>query len=92
MLGQVIRTSQPCESAAYNDHPWGVSQCSSLFRLLHALTGRPHPRYPCPEPVAAVRRQLAEARAKVGELELAAEAAEDVRRKLHNQVQELKVT
>ena len=31
----------------------------SVFRLLHALTARPHPRYPCPTPAAAERRALA---------------------------------
>jgi hypothetical protein len=30
----------------------------SLFRLLHGLTGRPHPHYPCPQPAAATRRAL----------------------------------
>ena len=31
----------------------------SVFRLLHALTARPHPRYPCPTPRPAVQRALA---------------------------------
>jgi hypothetical protein len=31
----------------------------SVFRLLHGLAGRPHPRYPMPRPSAAVRRRLA---------------------------------
>ncbi|MBL8350099.1 MAG: hypothetical protein JNL87_07260 [Burkholderiaceae bacterium] len=30
----------------------------AVFRLLHALTGRPHPRYPYPEPTPAARRRL----------------------------------
>ena len=30
----------------------------ALFRLLHGLTGRPHPRYPYPEPEASTRRRL----------------------------------
>jgi hypothetical protein len=30
----------------------------ALFRLLHALTGRPHPRYPYPKPAAATKRAL----------------------------------
>jgi hypothetical protein len=30
----------------------------SLFRLLHALTSRPHPRYPYPKPTKAVQRLL----------------------------------
>jgi len=30
----------------------------SLFRLLHALTARPHPRYPYPKPTPAVQRQI----------------------------------
>jgi hypothetical protein len=30
----------------------------ALFRLLHALTSRPHPRYPYPEPTPAARRAL----------------------------------
>ena len=30
----------------------------ALFRLLHALTSRPHPRYPYPVPSAATRRML----------------------------------
>jgi hypothetical protein len=30
----------------------------SLFRLLHALTARPHPRYPYPKPTTATQRQL----------------------------------
>jgi hypothetical protein len=29
-----------------------------LFRLLHGLTSRPHPRYPYPKPAAATRRLL----------------------------------
>jgi hypothetical protein len=31
----------------------------SVFRLLHGLAGRPHPRYPYPLPSAAVQRRLA---------------------------------
>ena len=30
----------------------------ALFRLLHGLTSRPHPRYPYPVPTAATQRQL----------------------------------
>jgi triacylglycerol lipase len=30
----------------------------ALFRLLHGLTARPHPRYPYPKPTKAVQRQL----------------------------------
>lgn len=30
----------------------------ALFRLLHGLTSRPHPRYPYPKPTAAVQRRL----------------------------------
>ena len=30
----------------------------SLFRVLHGLTARPHPRYPYPHPAPAVRRAL----------------------------------
>jgi triacylglycerol lipase len=30
----------------------------ALFRLLHGLTARPHPRYPYPEPSSAVQRRL----------------------------------
>jgi triacylglycerol lipase len=30
----------------------------SLFRLLHALTARPHPRYPYPKPTKATQRLL----------------------------------
>ena len=30
----------------------------ALFRLLHGLTSRPHPRYPYPVPTAAMQRQL----------------------------------
>jgi hypothetical protein len=30
----------------------------ALFRLLHALTARPHPRYPCPKPNQATQRLL----------------------------------
>jgi hypothetical protein len=30
----------------------------ALFRLLHALTSRPHPRYPYPKPAAATLRSL----------------------------------
>jgi triacylglycerol lipase len=30
----------------------------ALFRLLHALTARPHPRYPYPKPTKAVQRLL----------------------------------
>jgi hypothetical protein len=30
----------------------------ALFRLLHGLTARPHPRYPYPRPAAAMRRRL----------------------------------
>lgn len=30
----------------------------ALFRLLHGLAARPHPRYPYPKPAAAVRRRL----------------------------------
>lgn len=30
----------------------------ALFRLLHALTARPHPRYPYPKPTKAAQRQL----------------------------------
>jgi len=30
----------------------------ALFRLLHGLAGRPHPRYPYPAPPAAIRRRL----------------------------------
>jgi len=30
----------------------------ALFRLLHGLASRPHPRYPYPEPKAAVQRRL----------------------------------
>jgi len=30
----------------------------ALFRLLHALTARPHPRYPYPQPAAALRKRL----------------------------------
>ncbi|HET9023722.1 MAG TPA: hypothetical protein VFN64_04070, partial [Burkholderiaceae bacterium] len=29
-----------------------------LFRLLHALTARPHPRYPYPQPTKAIQRRL----------------------------------
>lgn len=30
----------------------------ALFRLLHGLTSRPHPRYPYPKPAAATQRRL----------------------------------
>jgi len=30
----------------------------ALFRLLHGLTGRPHPRYPYPKPSASTQRRL----------------------------------
>jgi triacylglycerol lipase len=30
----------------------------ALFRLLHGLTARPHPRYPYPKPLAATRKRL----------------------------------
>jgi hypothetical protein len=30
----------------------------ALFRLLHSLTSRPHPRYPYPKPAKATQRQL----------------------------------
>ena len=30
----------------------------AVFRLLHALTARPHPRYPYPKPAPATRRRL----------------------------------
>jgi len=30
----------------------------ALFRLLHALAARPHPRYPYPKPAAATRKRL----------------------------------
>lgn len=30
----------------------------ALFRLLHVLTSRPHPRYPYPKPGATIQRQL----------------------------------
>jgi len=30
----------------------------ALFRLLHLLTARPHPRYPYPKPTRALQRQL----------------------------------
>jgi len=30
----------------------------ALFRLLHALTAQPHPRYPYPKPTKALQRQL----------------------------------
>lgn len=30
----------------------------ALFRLLHGLTARPHPRYPCPKPSAATRKRV----------------------------------
>jgi hypothetical protein len=33
----------------------------ALFRLLHGLASRPHPRYPYPAPPAAVRRRLSRA-------------------------------
>lgn len=33
----------------------------ALFRLLHALTARPHPRYPYPKPAPAVQRRLEQA-------------------------------
>jgi triacylglycerol lipase len=32
-----------------------------LFRLLHALCARPHPRYPCPKPHPATQQTLAQA-------------------------------
>ena len=39
----------------------------ALFRLLHLLASRPHPRYPYPEPAVALRRALERAlRFKVG--------------------------
>jgi len=31
----------------------------ALFRLLHGLASRPHPRYPYPKPAAGVRRKIA---------------------------------
>ena len=30
----------------------------ALFRVLHALTARPHPHYPYPKPSLATQRQL----------------------------------
>jgi hypothetical protein len=33
----------------------------AVFRLLHALTARPHPRYPYPQPAAATLRTLTQA-------------------------------
>jgi hypothetical protein len=33
----------------------------ALFRLLHGLTSRPHPRYPYPKPAAATQRRLDQA-------------------------------
>lgn len=33
----------------------------AVFRLLHGLTARPHPRYPCPAPAPTARRALEKA-------------------------------